>query len=155
MHIYGEHIIGVHFMNPVPLKNFSEMIRGIYTSEGTITEVTSLLSDIGIKTEIINDSAGFVSNRISHLYMNEAAYLVYEGVATAKQIDTIFENGFGHKMGPLQTADLIGLDTVMDSLEVLYKEYQDPKFRVCPLLKQLVYAGKLGRKSGHGFFDYI
>lgn len=150
-----EKVIGVHFMNPVPLKNFSEMIKGIYTSDKTIEEVTSLLNNIGISVEVINDSAGFVSNRISHLYMNEAAYLVYEGVATAKQVDTIFEKGFGHKMGPLQTADLIGLDTVVDSLEVLYKEYQDSKFKVCPLLKQLVYAGKLGRKTGHGFYDYI
>lgn len=150
-----EKVIGVHFMNPVPLKNFSEMIKGIYTSDQTIESVTSLLNGIGIKVETINDSAGFVSNRISHLYMNEAAFLVYEGVATAKQVDAIFEKGFGHTMGPLQTADLIGLDTVVDSLEVLYKEYQDSKFKVCPLLKQLVYAGKLGRKTGHGFYDYI
>lgn len=151
----AEKVIGVHFMNPVPLKNFSEVIKGFYTSDETIEKIRDLLLKAGISIEIINDGAGFVSNRISHLYMNEAAFIVYEGIATAQQVDAIFEKGFGHTMGPLHTADLIGLDTVLDSLKVLYDEYQDPKFKACPLLKEFVRCGKLGRKTGHGFFDYV
>lgn len=147
-------VVGVHFMNPVPMKHFSEMIRGRYTSSETIESVQRLLCDIGISTEVINDSAGFVSNRLSHLFMNEAAFLVYEHVATAEQIDSIFRNAFGHKMGPLETADLIGLDTVLDSLRVLYEYYEDGKFRACPLLKQKADAGEYGRKSGAGFYQY-
>lgn len=149
-----EKVMGVHFMNPVPMKNFAESIRGWYTSEETIEAVKALLNEVDIETEVVNDSAGFVSNRISHLYMNEAMYLIYEGVAEAKQIDNIFKKAFAHKMGPLETADLIGLDTVLDSLEVLYHEYEDPKYRACPLLKRMVEAGLLGRKSGEGFYKY-
>lgn len=147
-------VIGVHFMNPVPMKNFSEMIRGWKTDEATIESTKVLLLDVGIESEVINDSPGFVSNRLSHLFMNEAAFLVYEGVATAQQIDNIFKNAFGHKMGPLETADLIGVDTVLDSLKVLYDEYQDTKFRACPLLNRMVEAGEIGRKVGKGFYKY-
>lgn len=147
-------VIGVHFMNPVPMKNFAEVIKGIHTSQETIDKVEQLLKGIGIEIEVVNDSAGFVSNRLSHLFMNEAAMLVYEGVATPKQIDSIFKNGFGHKMGPLETADLIGLDVVLDSLKIIYEHYEDPKYRACPLLKNMVYAGKTGRKSGKGFYNY-
>lgn len=150
----AEKTIGVHFMNPVPLKNFSEVIRGRKTTQETVDSVRQLLKEVGIEIEVIQDSAGFVSNRLSHLFMNEAASLVYEGVATAEQIDTIFKKGFGHTMGPLETADLIGLDTVLSSLQVLYQEYEDSKFRACPLLKQKVYAGELGRKTQKGFYDY-
>lgn len=150
----AEQVIGVHFMNPVPMKDFSEVIRGYYTSEETIEKTRNLLNETGISIEVVNDSPGFVSNRVSHLFMNEAAYLVYEGVATAEQVDTIFKKAFGHKMGPLETADLIGLDTVLDSLRVLYEEYEDSKFRACPLLKKLVRAGLTGRKSGEGFYKY-
>lgn len=153
---YGdpENVIGVHFMNPVPLKNFAEVIRGWKTSEDCIDTVKKVLTHINIECEIINDSAGFVSNRLSHLFMNEAAFLVYEGVGDAKQIDNIMKKGFGYKMGPLETADLIGLDTVLDSLEVLYKEYEDPKFRACPLLRRLIEVGETGRKAGKGFYKY-
>lgn len=147
-------VIGVHFMNPVPINNFAEVIKGWHTSEETIMCVKHLLNGVGIEIEIVNDSAGFVSNRVSHLFMNEAAMLVYEGVATPKQIDNIFKNAFGHKMGPLETADLIGIDVVLDSLKVLYEHYEDSKYRACPLLKQMVYAGRMGRKSGSGFYDY-
>lgn len=147
-------IIGVHFMNPVPIKNFSEVIRGIYTSEETIVNTKELLNSINISVEIINDSAGFVSNRLSHLFMNEAAFLVYEGIATAEQIDNIFKQGFGHKMGPLETADLIGIDTVLDSLKILYDQYEDSKFKACPLIKRMVEARMLGRKNGKGFYTY-
>lgn len=149
-----EQVIGVHFMNPVPLKNFSEVIRGYDTTQQTVEEVVKLLDHIGIAVEVIHDRAGFVSNRLSHLFMNEAAFLVYEQVAEPKQIDNIFKKAFGHKMGPLETADLIGLDTVLDSLKILYEQYEDSKFRACPLLKQMVYAGKLGRKSKKGFYEY-
>ncbi|WP_337983383.1 3-hydroxyacyl-CoA dehydrogenase family protein [Lysinibacillus sp. C5.1] len=150
----AEKVIGVHFMNPVPMKNFAEVIQGWKTSEETVRHVRELLNKAGMEIEVIKDSAGFVSNRLSHLFMNEAAALVYEGVATAEQIDNIFKNAFGHKMGPLETADLIGVDTVLDSLKVLYTHYEDPKFRACPLLKQMVYAGSTGRKSGKGFYSY-
>lgn len=149
-----QNVIGVHFMNPVPMKNFAEVIKGLSTSEETISFTRNILESVGIDLEIVNDSAGFVSNRISHLYMNEAVFLVYEGVATAEQIDNIFKKAFNHKMGPLETADLIGIDTVLDSLHVLYREYEDPKYRACPLLKRMVESGKIGRKSGEGFYKY-
>lgn len=149
-----EKVIGVHFMNPVPMKDFTEVIKGRLTSEETVENTVKLLSAVNISAEVVNDGAGFVSNRLSHLFMNEAAFLVYEHVATAEQIDTIFKKGFGHKMGPLETADLIGLDTVLYSLKVLYEQYEDTKFRACPLLKQMVQAGMFGRKSGKGFYEY-
>lgn len=150
----ADKVIGVHFMNPVPMKNFAEVIKGWKTSKETIEEVRDFLNNAAIEIEVVKDSAGFVSNRLSHLFMNEAAALVYEGVATAEQIDNIFKNAFGHKMGPLETADLIGVDTVLDSLKVLYDHYEDSKFRACPLLKQMVYAGYTGRKTGKGFYNY-
>lgn len=151
---YPERVIGVHFMNPVPMKNFAEVIKGVSTLEEIISLTQDLLQSVDIIIEVVNDSAGFVSNRISHLYMNEAAFLVYEGVATAKQIDNIFKKAFNHKMGPLETADLIGVDTVLDSLHILYDQYEDPKYRACPLLKRMVESGKTGRKSGEGFYKY-
>lgn len=150
----ADKVIGVHFMNPVPMKNFAEVIKGWKTSEETINTIKNLLKSVGIDIEVVNDSAGFVSNRLSHLFMNEAASLVYEGVATANQVDNIFKKAFGHKMGPLETADLIGVDTVLDSLKVLYEQYEDSKYRACPLIKQMVYAGFIGRKAGKGFYNY-
>lgn len=149
-----DRVIGVHFMNPAPIQKFSEVIRGYYTSNETIEDVKKLLKSIEINCTVINDSPGFVSNRMSHIFMNEAANIVLEGVATPEQVDMIFTEGFQHKMGPLHTADLIGLDTVVNSLEVLYQSYQDPKYRCSPLLKKLVSAGLLGRKTGKGFFEY-
>lgn len=147
-------VIGVHFMNPVPLKEMVEVIRGYHTSKETEDEMVAFLRTVGKKPVVIDDLPGFVSNRLSHLFMNEAAYLVQDGIATAKQVDQIMKQGFHHKMGPLETADLIGLDTVVHSLEVLYDSYQDPKYRCCPLLKKMVDAGLWGRKSGRGFYDY-
>ena len=138
-----ERVIGVHFMNPVPTNHFAEVILGKKTAQKTIEKVEELLKSVHMDYEIVQDSAGFVSNRISHLFMNEAAFLVYEGVAKARQIDSIFKKAFGHKMGPLETADLIGIDTVVDSLEVLYKDYQDTKFKVCPLLRRMVETGEI------------
>ena len=151
---HSENVIGVHFMNPVPLQEFAEVIRGIYTSNETIKEIEELLQTVGISCTVINDSVGFVSNRMSHIFFNEAANLVLEGVASPEQVDQIFTDGFHHKMGPLHTADLIGLDTVVDSLKVLYDSYQDSKYRCSPLLQRMVDAGMLGVKSGRGFFEY-
>lgn len=147
-------VIGAHFMNPVPLKPVIEVIKGEYTSEETISAFESFLKSIDKSCIVVNDYPGFVSNRLSHLLMNEAAFVVQDGVATAEQVDDIFKMCFGHKLGPLETADLIGLDTVMDSLDVLYQEYQDPKFRCSSLLRKKVYAGMYGRKSGEGFYTY-
>ncbi len=148
-------VIGGHFMNPVPLTAAVEVINGMHTNISTTETIKEFLKEIGKESIIINDSVGFVSNRISHLMMNEAAFLVYEKVAEPEQIDRIFKQCYGHKMGPLETADLIGLDTVMNSLKVLYDNYQDPKFRCCPLLKKMVNAGMYGQKSGKGFYEYF
>lgn len=147
-------VIGVHFMNPVYLKTTVEVIKGFHTDDEYEEKTKRLITNLGKKGIIVNDYPGFVSNRISHLFMNEAAYVVMDGVASAKQVDDIFKQCFGHKMGPLETADLIGLDVVVDSLEVLYESYQDSKFRCCPLLKKMLDAGFLGRKSGKGFYNY-
>lgn len=147
-------VIGAHFMNPVPLKRIVEVIRGYHTSDETVETMKQFLKTLKKTGVVVNDFPGFVTNRVSHLFMNEAAFLVQDGVAGPKEVDMIFTQGFGHAMGPLATADLIGLDTVVDSLEVLYQSYQDPKFRCCPLLRKMVDAGLLGRKSGKGFFNY-
>ena len=147
-------IVGVHFMNPSYLKPVIEVMQGHHTSEQCLEKTRTLLSQLGKEAIVVKDFPGFVSNRISHLFMNEAAFVYQDGVATAEQIDSIFKKCFGHKMGPLETADLIGLDTVMKSLDVLYESYQDSKFRCCPLLRKMVDAGLLGRKSGKGFYDY-
>jgi 3-hydroxybutyryl-CoA dehydrogenase len=147
-------VVGIHFMNPVHLKPTVEVIRGYHTSEDTLAKVKALLGQLNKQGIVVGDLPGFVSNRIFHLFMNEAAFVLQDQVATAHEIDAIFKKCFGHPMGPLETADLIGLDTVMRSLDVLYESYQDPKFRCCPLLRKLVYAGHLGRKSGKGFYEY-
>jgi 3-hydroxybutyryl-CoA dehydrogenase len=149
-----DRIIGMHFMNPVFAKPVLEVMRGFHTSDQTVADCEALLAQLDKKAIVVNDLPGFVSNRISHLFMNEAAWVVQDQVADPEQVDNIFKKCFGHKMGPLETADLIGLDTVMHSLQVLYESYQDPKFRCCPLLKKMVDAGHLGRKSGKGFYSY-
>lgn len=147
-------VIGTHFMNPVPIKKTIEVIRGYHTSEETITSVEDLMRHMNKEIIVVNDFPGFVSNRISHLFMNEAAYVVQDQVASAEDVDDIFRKCYGHTMGPLETADLIGLDTVVHSLNVLYESYQDSKFRCCPLLKKMVDAGLHGRKTGQGFYVY-
>ena len=147
-------VIGMHFMNPVYAKPVIEVMRGYHTSDATVQQAEDFLAQLDKKAIVVNDYPGFVTNRISHLFMNEAMWVVQDGVATPEQVDNIFKKCFGHTMGPLETADLIGLDTVMDSLAILYDSYQDPKFRCCPLLKKKVEAGILGRKSGKGFHDY-
>jgi 3-hydroxybutyryl-CoA dehydrogenase len=147
-------VVGVHFMNPVHLKPTVEVIRGLHTSQRAFDTLRALLAQLKKDAIVVDDLPGFVSNRISHLFMNEAAFVLQDGIAAAADIDQIFKKCFGHKMGPLETADLIGLDTVMRSLDVLYESYRDPKFRCCPLLRKLVHAGHLGRKTGKGFHDY-
>jgi len=151
---YPENVIGTHFMNPVPMKKMVEVIRGYHTSSETESNMISFLESIQKEAVVIDDFPGFVSNRISHLLMNEAAYIVQDGIAEPHQVDKIMRDGFNQKMGPLETADLIGLDTVKDSLEILYQSYQDPKYRCSPLLSKMVDANQLGRKSGKGFYDY-
>lgn len=147
-------LIGMHFMNPVFLKPVIEVIRGFHTSDSTVEEAKAFLSRMEKTSIIVKDFPGFVLNRVSHLFMNEAAFVVQDQVATPQQVDELFKKCYGHTMGPLETADLIGLDTVVHSLQVLYETYQDPKFRCCPLLKKMVNAGLLGRKSGEGFYQY-
>lgn len=147
-------IVGIHLMNPVYLKPTVEVIRGFHTTQRTIDTLLGLFAQLGKQAVIVEDMPGFVSNRISHLFMNEAAFVLQDQVATPEKIDAIFKQCFGHTMGPLETADLIGLDTVVRSLDVLYESYQDSKYRCCPLLRKLVHAGHLGRKTGKGFYTY-
>lgn len=147
-------VVGMHFMNPVPLKTAVEVIRGYHTSDETLGTATRLLALMGKKAILVGDSPGFVSNRVLMLTINEAIFLVQEKVATPEVVDEIFKNCFEHKMGPLETADLIGLDTILLSIEVLYDEFKDSKFRPCPLLRQMVDAGLHGRKNGRGFYSY-
>jgi len=149
-----DRVLGMHFMNPVPLKPVVETIRGFYTSQETIDTALRFLAQMGKEGIVVNDMPGFVSNRVLMLTINEAAWLVQDGVASAEDVDRIFVTCFGHKMGPLATADLIGVDTILYSVEVLYESYNDSKYRPCPLLKKMVDAGLHGRKSGRGFFDY-
>jgi 3-hydroxybutyryl-CoA dehydrogenase len=147
-------VIGMHFMNPVPMKKTVEVIRGYHTSEETIAIAKKFLGQMGKDCILVNDSPGFVSNRVLMLTVNEAIFLVQDQVASAEDVDRIFKSCFGHPMGPLETADLIGLDTILYSLEVLYESFNDSKYRPCPLLKKMVDAGLHGRKSGQGFYIY-
>jgi 3-hydroxybutyryl-CoA dehydrogenase len=147
-------VIGVHFMNPVPAKPAVEMIPGVHTSDRTVERTLEMLTAMGKRAIPVKDSCGFVSNRVLMLTVNEAAYLVYEGVADAAGVDDVFRSCFGHPMGPLETADLIGVDTILYSVEVLYENYSDSKYRPCPLLREMTAAGLHGRKTGRGFYDY-
>jgi 3-hydroxybutyryl-CoA dehydrogenase len=149
-----DRILGMHFMNPVPLKPTVEVIRGYHTSEEAIDTAKAFLAGLGKDCIVVNDSPGFVSNRVLMLTVNEAVYLVHDQVASPQEIDQIFKKCFGHKMGPLETADLIGLDTILYSIEVLHESFGDSKYRPCPLLKKMVDAGLYGRKSGQGFYTY-
>lgn len=149
-----QRVVGMHFMNPVPLMPMVEIIRGTHTSNDTIAAAQALVEQAGRQSIVVEDSPGFVTNRVMMLMVNEAMFLVHEGVASVPDIDRLFKTCFGHKMGPLETADLIGLDTVLRSIEVIYAELNDDKYRPCPLLRKMVYAGTTGRKSGKGFYDY-
>ena len=148
------YVVGMHFMNPVPLKPVVEVIRGFHTSDETLQTTRQLLEQMNKRGVYVEDSPGFVSNRVLMLTVNEAIFTVQDGVAEPSQVDEIFKECFGHEMGPLETADLIGLDTILRSVEVLHDEYGDSKYRPAPLLKQMVDAGRLGRKSGQGFYAY-
>jgi 3-hydroxybutyryl-CoA dehydrogenase len=149
-----DRVIGLHFMNPVPLMDTVEVVRGHFTSDQTLNAALCLLREIGKEGIVVGDLPGFVTNRVLMLTINESVFCVQDRVSTASDVDRIFKGCFGHKMGPLETADLIGLDTVLNSLNVMYDSYRDCKFRPAPLLRQLVDAGQLGRKTGAGFYDY-
>ena len=149
-----ERVIGMHFFNPVPVLKLVEVIRAVQTSDETAAAIVQLARDLGKEPAEARDFPGFVSNRILMPFINEAAYALMEGVADAEAIDTIARLGFAHPMGPLALADLIGLDTCVSIMEVLQDGLGDPKYAPCPLLRQYVQAGRLGRKSGRGFYAY-
>jgi 3-hydroxybutyryl-CoA dehydrogenase len=150
----ADRFIGMHFMNPVPMMVLVEVIRGLATSEETFQTTMTLCEKLEKKPVAVNDAPGFVSNRVLMPLINEAAFCVMEGVATAEAVDAVMKMGMNHPMGPLELADFIGLDVCVDILEVLSKGFGDPKYRACPLLRKYVAAGWLGRKSGRGFYKY-
>jgi 3-hydroxybutyryl-CoA dehydrogenase len=147
-------VIGMHFMNPVPVMTLVEVIRGIATSDETYARVAELSKQLGKTAIEVNDYPGFISNRVLMPMINEAIFALFEGVATAESIDGVMKLGMNHPMGPLTLADFIGLDVCLAILRVLEDGFGDPKYRPCPLLVKMVDAGWLGRKSGRGFYDY-
>ncbi len=149
-----DRVIGMHFFNPVPVLALVEVIRAVQTSDETTAAIVELARDLGKTPAEANDFPGFVSNRILMPFVNEAAYALMEGVAEPEAIDTIAKLGFAHPMGPLALADLIGLDTCVSIMKVLHEGLGDPKYAPCPLLRRYVAAGRLGRKSGRGFYEY-
>lgn len=152
--IRPDKFIGMHFMNPVPVMKLVEVIRGYSTSDETYNIVKSLSEQLGKTPVEVHDYPGFISNRVLMPMINEAIFALYEGVASAEAIDTVMKLGMNHPMGPLTLADFIGLDVCLAIMEVLYEGFNDPKYRPCPLLKKMVAAKKLGRKSGEGFYKY-
>jgi 3-hydroxybutyryl-CoA dehydrogenase len=149
-----DRVIGMHFFNPVPVLKLVEVIRAVQTSDETAAAIAALAEDLGKVPAQANDFPGFVSNRILMPFINEAAYALLEGVAEPEAIDTIAKLGFAHPLGPLALADLIGLDTCVAIMDVLHEGLGNPKYAPCPLLRQYVQAGRLGRKSGRGFYTY-
>ena len=149
-----DRVIGMHFMNPAPVMALVEVIRGLATSDATTDAIVALVERLGKTPVRVEDSAGFALNRMLIPMINEAAFLLMEGVATRDDIDTVMRLGANHPMGPLALADLIGLDTCLSIMEVLHRELGDDKYRPCPLLRRMVTAGHLGRKSGRGFYRY-
>jgi len=149
-----DRFIGMHFMNPVPMMKLVEIIKGYSTSNETFRTIKELAVKLGKTPVEVNDYPGFISNRVLMPMINEAIFALYEGVASADDIDTVMKLGMNHPMGPLTLADFIGLDVCLDIMYVLYSGFNDPKYRPCPLLKNMVAAKKLGRKSGEGFYKY-
>jgi 3-hydroxybutyryl-CoA dehydrogenase len=150
-----DRFVGMHFMNPVPVMILIEVIRALQTSDETFRTTMALCENLEKKPVAVNDAPGFVSNRVLMPMINEAAFAVMEGVATAEAVDAIMKLGMNHPMGPLELADLIGLDTCVSILDVLHTGFADSKYRACPLLRKMVAARWLGRKSGRGFFNYV
>lgn len=149
-----DRVIGMHFFNPVPVMSLVEVVRGLATSDTTYEAVRALAVRLGKTPVAVNDAAGFVSNRILMPMINEAVFCLMEGVASAEDIDTVMRLGMAHPMGPLTLADFIGLDVCLSILEVLHRELGEDKYRPCPLLRKMVAAGRLGRKTGQGFYTY-
>ena len=149
-----ERVIGMHFFNPVPLMKLVELIRALQTSDATFEAAQSLAARLGKTAVAVADSPGFVVNRMLVPMINEAVYALAEGLASAEEIDLAMKLGLSHPIGPLALADLIGIDVCLDVMDVMYREFSDSKYRPCPLLRKMVDAGRLGRKSGRGFFDY-
>lgn len=150
----SDRVVGMHFFNPVPVMSLVEIVRGLDTSDETADATTALAAKVGKTPVEVNDYPGFVSNRVLMPMINEAVFCLMEGVATRENIDAVMKLGMNHPMGPLALADLIGLDVCLDIMEVLHEGFGDPKYRPCPLLRNMVSAGRLGRKSGAGFYDY-
>ena len=149
-----EQVIGMHFFNPVPVMKLVEVVRGLATSDATYETIRELSEGLGKVPVEVNDAAGFVSNRVLMPMINEAIFCVHEGVATPEAVDTVMTLGMAHPMGPLTLADFIGLDVCLAIMEVLHRELGEDKYRPCPLLRKMVAAGRLGRKSGQGFYTY-
>ncbi|MFK5956993.1 MAG: 3-hydroxyacyl-CoA dehydrogenase NAD-binding domain-containing protein [Planctomycetota bacterium] len=149
-----ESVVGMHFMNPVPLMKLVELIKGEKTSAEVVAKTKAIAESVGKTVGVSEDYAGFVANRILMPMLNEAAFTLYEGIATREDIDTIMKLGMNHPMGPLALADFIGIDVCVNILDYLYEQFGDPKFRCAPNMRRMVEAGKLGRKAGEGFYDY-
>lgn len=149
-----ERVVGMHFFNPVPVMSLVEVVSGLLSSEHAVEAVFELAERVGKTPVTVEDAPGFVSNRVLMPMINEAIFCLDDGVASREDIDTVMKLGMNHPMGPLALADLIGLDVCLDILEVLQRDFGDSKYRPCPLLRRMVDAGRLGRKSGHGFYSY-
>jgi len=149
-----DRVVGMHFMNPVGLIPVVEVVRGELTSEGTVARAKTFLRYLGKEGVVVADHPGFITNRVLMLTINEAIFCVQEGIAAAADVDRMFRGCFGHPMGPLETSDLIGLDTILNSIMVMYSAFDDEKYRPAPLLEEMVRTGTLGRKTGKGFYNY-